>query len=105
MASRCSPGIGVLLCAGLLLTFAACVHAVSSTRLSNPVVERDERCNFCVLLVPTCVLVSACRSWLHAVEFEAGLHALSIVARSPSQWEHDQSVSKSPPCLGGSKKS
>jgi len=32
-----------------------------------------------------------------------GIHALSIVTRTPEQWEKDSSVHKSPACLGGSK--
>jgi stress-induced morphogen len=36
-----------------------------------------------------------------AEELANGLHALSIVARSPAQWEADSTVAKSPPCLGG----
>jgi hypothetical protein len=29
------------------------------------------------------------------------IHALSIVAKTPSQWEENSVVAKSPPCLGG----
>lgn len=38
-------------------------------------------------------------------ELRAGLHALSIVARTPTEWEAPEgaSVPRSPPCLGGSK--
>ena len=38
-----------------------------------------------------------------AEELQSGVHALSIVAKTPSQWESDPSFVKSPPCLGGSK--
>jgi len=38
-------------------------------------------------------------------ELEAGVHALSIQAKTPSQWEaSEQKISQSPQCLGGSKK-
>uniref|UniRef100_A0A915KZX3 Uncharacterized protein n=1 Tax=Romanomermis culicivorax TaxID=13658 RepID=A0A915KZX3_ROMCU len=38
-------------------------------------------------------------------EFESGLHALSIVAKTPEQWNsYGHDVHKSPPCLGGSSK-
>ena len=41
-------------------------------------------------------------------EFDAGLHALSITAKSPTQWEADGSLGaeshQTPNCLGGSKK-
>jgi len=38
-------------------------------------------------------------------EFESGVHALSIVAKTPAQWETSKGkVHPSPPCLGGSKK-
>jgi len=32
-----------------------------------------------------------------------GIHALSIVARTPDQWATDQTVNQSPACMGGSK--
>jgi BolA protein len=32
-----------------------------------------------------------------------GIHALSIVARTPEQWAKDQTVNQSPACMGGSK--
>jgi BolA-like protein 1 len=35
-------------------------------------------------------------------ELAADIHALSIVAKTPAQWEENSTVSKSPPCLGGS---
>ena len=38
-----------------------------------------------------------------AEELRSGVHALSITTRTPAQWEHDQTVAKSPACLGGSK--
>jgi stress-induced morphogen len=38
-----------------------------------------------------------------ADELKNGIHALSITARTPHQWEADQTVAKSPACLGGSK--
>lgn len=38
-----------------------------------------------------------------AAELKNGIHALSITARSPDQWAKDQTVAKSPGCLGGSK--
>ncbi|KAK4882996.1 hypothetical protein RN001_006315 [Aquatica leii] len=34
-------------------------------------------------------------------EFENGLHALSIVATTPDQWQPSEKVKPSPPCLGG----
>ena len=38
------------------------------------------------------------------VEFEKGMHALSIVAKTPSQWEKsDHKVKASPACRGGDK--
>jgi stress-induced morphogen len=38
-------------------------------------------------------------------EFETkGLHALSIVAKTPQQWEASARVPESPTCRGGSKK-
>jgi len=40
---------------------------------------------------------------LLADEFRAGLHALSIVAKTPQQWAQSSAVSASPNCLGGSK--
>jgi BolA protein len=41
-----------------------------------------------------------------AEELDAGLHALSIVAYTPAQWEERGGViPASPPCSGGSKKS
>jgi stress-induced morphogen len=37
-------------------------------------------------------------------EIRRGVHALSIVSRTPDEWERDgQPVPASPPCLGGSK--
>lgn len=36
-----------------------------------------------------------------ADELKSGVHALSITARTPTQWEQDHSVAKSPACLGG----
>jgi stress-induced morphogen len=39
-----------------------------------------------------------------AAEFKSGLHALTIRALTPAQWEADGAAGfKSPPCLGGSK--
>ena len=39
-----------------------------------------------------------------APQFQRGLHALSIAARTPQQWEQSGgAVSKSPACLGGMK--
>ncbi|XP_063677035.1 bolA-like protein 1 [Bolinopsis microptera] len=40
---------------------------------------------------------------LLAEELQGGVHALSIVAKTPTQWGSDPNVVKSPPCLGGSK--
>ncbi|XP_065652625.1 bolA-like protein 1 isoform X2 [Hydra vulgaris] len=37
-------------------------------------------------------------------ELLAGVHALSIQAKTPEQWAQNCNVSLSPPCLGGSKK-
>ncbi|XP_011634697.1 bolA-like protein DDB_G0274169 isoform X1 [Pogonomyrmex barbatus] len=38
-------------------------------------------------------------------EFEGGLHALSIVAKTPEQWKtSDKTVAASPACKGGFKK-
>ncbi len=31
------------------------------------------------------------------------IHALSITAKTPAQWEENSVIEKSPPCLGGSK--
>lgn len=39
-----------------------------------------------------------------ADELEGPVHALSISAKTPKQWEKSQVVQKSPPCLGGSGK-
>ncbi|XP_069796689.1 bolA-like protein 1 [Narcine bancroftii] len=36
-------------------------------------------------------------------ELATTVHALSIVAKTPQQWAADPQVSRSPPCLGGSK--
>ncbi|XP_067425531.1 bolA-like protein 1 [Emydura macquarii macquarii] len=36
-------------------------------------------------------------------ELAGPVHALSIQAKTPQQWEEDPSVSRSPACLGGSK--
>lgn len=36
-----------------------------------------------------------------AAELEGPVHALSIVAKSPSQWEKNQTVPLSPNCKGG----
>ena len=39
-----------------------------------------------------------------APQFQQGLHALSIVARTPAQWEQSGgAVSQSPACVGGMK--
>jgi BolA protein len=32
-----------------------------------------------------------------------GIHALSIVAKTPEEWARDEAVRESPECLGGSK--
>ena len=40
---------------------------------------------------------------LLAAEFAAGMHALSLRALTPSQWEGEQAPFESPRCLGGSK--
>lgn len=37
-------------------------------------------------------------------EMKSGIHALSIIARSPSEWAKDARVTPSPECLGGSKR-
>ncbi|KAG8463337.1 hypothetical protein KFE25_004848 [Diacronema lutheri] len=39
-----------------------------------------------------------------ASELSGDVHALSIVAKSPSQWAQSSDVAPSPKCLGGSKK-
>lgn len=36
-----------------------------------------------------------------ADELKSGLHALTIVSKSPGEWAKDASVPASPPCLGG----
>lgn len=36
-----------------------------------------------------------------AEELRNGVHALSIVAKSPEQWSQSQQVAESPSCLGG----
>lgn len=38
---------------------------------------------------------------LLAEELKTGVHALSIVAKTPDQWTADQTVEKSPACRGG----
>ncbi|XP_021238363.1 bolA-like protein 1 [Numida meleagris] len=37
-------------------------------------------------------------------ELQGPLHALSIVARTPQQWERDPRLPQPPPCMGGSKR-
>jgi BolA protein len=37
-------------------------------------------------------------------EFKNGLHALSINAKTPQQWEADSTVTATPNCQGGSKR-
>ena len=37
-----------------------------------------------------------------ADELASGVHALSIVAKTPEQWAKAQTIPESPPCLGGS---
>ncbi|KAJ1626880.1 bola protein [Pavlovales sp. CCMP2436] len=39
-----------------------------------------------------------------ADELASGVHALSIVAKAPSQWTEGAAVSPSPNCMGGSKR-
>eukprot|EP00051_Salpingoeca_urceolata_P002132 m.47489 g.47489 ORF g.47489 m.47489 type:complete len:139 (-) comp11922_c0_seq2:44-460(-) len=39
-----------------------------------------------------------------AEELASSVHALSIVARTPAQWEKSSTVDKSPNCLGGGAK-
>ena len=39
-----------------------------------------------------------------AEELKKGIHALSIQAKTPAQFQVDPSVSSTPDCLGGSKK-
>ncbi|XP_060081411.1 bolA-like protein DDB_G0274169 [Ylistrum balloti] len=34
-------------------------------------------------------------------ELNSGVHALSILAKTPQQWEESQNIGKSPPCRGG----
>uniref|UniRef100_A0A8C2YCV7 BolA family member 1 n=1 Tax=Coturnix japonica TaxID=93934 RepID=A0A8C2YCV7_COTJA len=44
---------------------------------------------------------------IHSVldaELRGSLHALTIVARTPQQWEMDPQVPRPPPCMGGSKR-
>jgi BolA-like protein 1 len=36
-------------------------------------------------------------------ELRAGLHALSIVSRTPEEWQKDQAIAASPPCEGARK--
>mmetsp|Transcript_37190 Transcript_37190/g.43421 ORF Transcript_37190/g.43421 Transcript_37190/m.43421 type:complete len:118 (+) Transcript_37190:10-363(+) len=36
-------------------------------------------------------------------ELKTGVHALSIVAKTQEEWEKNNTVTKSPTCLGGSK--
>jgi len=36
-----------------------------------------------------------------AVELNTGVHALSIVAKTPLQWDKASDVKASPPCMGG----
>ena len=38
-----------------------------------------------------------------AQELASGVHALQIVAKTPSQWQENCDVPESPKCLGGSK--
>ena len=38
-----------------------------------------------------------------APEMRSGVHALTITARTPSEWAKSAAVAASPPCLGGSK--
>jgi BolA protein len=37
-------------------------------------------------------------------ELKGGVHALSIVAKTPAQWAKASAVAPSPPCLGGDKR-
>lgn len=37
-------------------------------------------------------------------EMKRGVHALTIVSKSPSEWALAETVPDSPPCLGGSKR-
>lgn len=41
--------------------------------------------------------------WVNALfksEFDSGLHALAVTARTPSEWEATKAVGISPPCAG-----
>ena len=44
--------------------------------------------------------VQECLEW----ELKHGVHALSIVAKTPDEWSKSNKIPESPPCLGGSKK-
>jgi stress-induced morphogen len=39
-----------------------------------------------------------------ADEMKGGVHALSIISKSPAEWEKEAAVPDSPQCLGGSKR-
>ena len=41
---------------------------------------------------------------LLSIELDGKIHALSIQAKTVSQWQADPSFRESPSCLGGSKK-
>jgi stress-induced morphogen len=62
------------------------VTVVSNLFNSLPLIQRHRAVNTCL-----------------AHELANGVHALSITARTPTQWEQDQTVHKSPACMGGSK--
>ncbi len=41
--------------------------------------------------------------WVNALyksEFETGLHALAVTARTPAEWEADSAIAASPNCVG-----
>lgn len=38
-----------------------------------------------------------------AEELQSGVHALSIQAKTASQWASNQTIASTPPCLGGDK--
>jgi len=37
-------------------------------------------------------------------ELSDGVHALSVISRTPEEWQAANAISASPPCLGGSKR-
>ena len=108
-AMTATPPVEAAIVAKLTAAFAPSELQVINES-SNHNVPKNSETHFKVVVVTDCfegvALLERHRAVNEALaeELANGVHALSIVAKTPAQWAKSQTVQPSPDCMGGARR-